>query len=146
MRKLGAIVIGASIGALFLFGFTQSSYSADNRETAEKAGAPDNSDRTRVEYEKKARARLENIKQRINELEAQARASGAKTKREITNELDKLKVKRSDLEGDMRELRTKSRENWEIAKQKTDAAITDLEERFNKIRSRFEMEKAKNAN
>lgn len=113
------------VAMLFLSGPVRSVWG----QGEEKTKAEDTKEKfseEKKEFQMKAKARLEELDRKINELEA-------KSKAEMKEDVQKLKKKRNALEKDLKRLEAKSRAQWEKAKQKVQAAMDDLEEAYNKI-------------
>lgn len=92
------------------------------------------------EFKAKARARLDELGRKIDELESEFKKTGSEMKAETKEELQKLKEKRAALKKEMKKLKAKSKAKWKKAKQKIQAGEDELEEAYNKVRGKAKSE------
>jgi small-conductance mechanosensitive channel len=92
------------------------------------------------EFEAKAKARLDDLDKKIDQLEAESKKAGSKVKEETKEGLRELKEKSAALKKEMKKLKAKSKTKWEEAKQKIQAGGDELEEAYNKVRAKFNSE------
>ncbi len=145
-KGLSVFICMAFVGLLLLPGLGRNVWGQEKEKTKvedqskETSSTKEKFSQEKKEFNMKARARLDELNKKINELEADLKKAGSKVKAEAKEGLQELKEKRVALRKEMRKLKAKSREKWEEAKQKVQSAGDDLEQSYNKVRDKVKSE------
>jgi DNA repair exonuclease SbcCD ATPase subunit len=145
-KYLSVVICISVLAVLVLHGMAKNVWAqGEERKTAVEGKSGETSTKEKLsdekkEFKRKAKARLDELDKKIDELEADLKKIGSKAKVEAKEGLKDLKEKRSALKKEIKKLEAKSKTKWEKVKQKIQAAEDEIEEAYNKVRSHIKSE------
>ena len=141
---LSVVVCISFLTVLSLYGLAKNVQGEEGKTTTKgksgDASAKEKFSEEKKEFQRKAKAKLNELDREIDELKVDLKKAGSKIKAEAKEGMQELEEKRAALKKEMKKLESKSKKQWEEAKQKIQAVENDLEEAYRKVRAKFKSE------